>query len=214
MIATGFLKDGQEVPTPGQVASLTSPNNFINFCATVPDKPIMNGQQIKTGACNPAPMGVIAGTSNMPTSKFVEPRNFATIKANTAFTVQMAVSHLDVGHFTNAASTYFAAPQQVNAAGDIVGHTHFVIELLPGGLAQTTPGDANVFAFFKGINTAAVNGVVSTDVTAGLPVGDYKLASINSAANHQPVLVTVAQHTSLDDMIYVRPPSTHARCAP
>ncbi|TFY79009.1 hypothetical protein EWM64_g5000, partial [Hericium alpestre] len=32
--------------------------------------------------------------------------------------------------------------------------------------------------------------------------GTYRLSSINSAANHQPVLVAVAQHGSMDDQIY------------
>ena len=90
----------------------------------------------------------------------------------------------------------------VNSAGDIVGHTHVVIEQLTS-LDQTTPTDPNTFAFFKGIDGAQVNGVVSADVTAGLPAGFYRLASINTAANHQPVLGPVAQHGSFDDMIYV-----------
>ena len=70
VIAKGFENDGQDVPTAGQVASLTSSNNFINFCLTVPNLPISNGLQVKTGSCNPAPMGVIAATTNMPSSKF------------------------------------------------------------------------------------------------------------------------------------------------
>lgn len=49
----------------------------------------------------------------------------------------------------------------------------------------------------------AQNGVLTADVTAGLPAGTYRLASINTAANHQPALVAVAQHGALDDMVYV-----------
>lgn len=54
----------------------------------------------------------------------------------------------------------------------------------------------------KGINEAADNGVVTADVTGGLAKGFYRMGSINSAANHQPVLVAVAQHGALDDMVY------------
>lgn len=61
------------------------------------------------------------------------------------------------------------------------------------------------FAFFKGINTAAVNGILSAEVTGGLAEGVYKLSTINSAANHQPVLVAVAQHGSLDDVVCKSP---------
>lgn len=77
-----------------------------------------------------------------------------------------------------------------------------VIEKL-NSLAQTTPSDPTVFAFFKGLNGAAQGGILTADVDSGLPAGFYKLSSINTAANHQPVLVPVAQHGSLDDAVYV-----------
>lgn len=48
-----------------------------------------------------------------------------------------------------------------------------------------------------------MNGVLTADVTAGLPAGAYRLCSINSSSNHQPVIVAVAQHGSLDDCVYV-----------
>ncbi|KAI0063136.1 hypothetical protein BV25DRAFT_448253 [Artomyces pyxidatus] len=200
VIAKGFADDGQDVPTAGQIASLTSTNNFINFCATVPQLPITNGQQIKTGSCNPAPMGIIAATTNMPSSKFVFPKNLDNIEENTAFTIQMAVSNLDTGNFVNADSNYYSAPQ-ITVGGNIKGHTHVTVELM-SGLDQTTTTNPTVFAFFKGVNGAAVNGIVTADVTNGLPAGTYRLASINTAENHQPCLVAVAQHGSLDDMVY------------
>jgi len=200
VIATGFQNDGQDAPDPGQVKSLTSPNNFINFCLTT-KKPIGNGKQVKTGSCNPAPMGVIAATTNMPSSKFVFPANNAVIDAKKTFTIKMAINHLESGHFVNAANNYFAAPQQVNDNGDIIGHSHVVIEKMTS-LNQTKPTDPTKFAFFKGLNVAAKNGILNADVTGGLDEGVYRLASINAAANHQPVLVAVAQHGSLDDMVY------------
>ncbi|KAI1790463.1 hypothetical protein LXA43DRAFT_505742 [Ganoderma leucocontextum] len=201
VIATGFANNGQDQPEAGQVASLTSTNNFINFCATVANLPITNGQQITTGSCNPAPMGVIAAQSNMPSAKFAFPKNGQTIAANQDFTIQMAILHLNTGAFVNPNENYFAAPQTVASNGDITGHSHVVIEALTA-LDQTTPLDPTKFTFFKGLNTAAQNGILTADVAGGLPAGVYRLASINSAANHQPVLVAVAQHGSLDDMIY------------
>lgn len=202
VIAQGFANDGQDVPVAGQVASLTSTNNFINFCLTVPNKPITNGQQIKTGSCNPAPLGVIAATTNMPSSKFVSPVNGQNIQANTAFTISMAVNNLETGNFVNAKSNYYAAPQQVNGQGTIIGHTHFTVTDV-GSFTSTTPQDPGTFAFFKGVNGAAVNGVVSEQVANGLPDGVYRVCSINTDANHTPCLVAVAQHGSLDDCVYV-----------
>jgi hypothetical protein len=69
VLATGFFQDGLATAVPGQVASMTSANNFINFCKSHPDKPITNGLQIKTGSCNPAPMGILASTINIPSCK-------------------------------------------------------------------------------------------------------------------------------------------------
>jgi hypothetical protein len=55
----------------------------------------------------------------------------------------------------------------------------------------------------QGINDAGVNGILSTPVATGFPAGAYRLCSINSASNHQPVIVPIAQHGSLDDCVYV-----------
>ncbi|KAI0330154.1 hypothetical protein GY45DRAFT_1278406 [Cubamyces sp. BRFM 1775] len=200
VIANGFAQDGQAQVEAGQVPSLTSTNNFINFCATLPGVPITNGQQIIGGSCNPAPMGVIASKSNMPSAKFVQPQNLDTIPANLNFTVKLEIAHLETGHFVNAATNYFAAPQVVNAQGDIQGHSHIVIEALTD-LKQATPTDPTKFAYFKGLNAAAQGGILTVEV-GGLPAGVYRMASINTAANHQPALVAVAQHGALDDMIY------------
>jgi hypothetical protein len=148
-------------------------------------------------------MGVIPSSANMPSSKFVNPTNFGTIKANTAFTIEMAIRNMEAGFFVNAESNYFAAPQFLNQQGQIQGHSHVVIEQL-SAIDQTTVTDPTKFVFFKGLNNKVQGGKLFADVPNGLPVGVYKLSSINSAANHQPVLVPIAQHGALDDAIYVR----------
>jgi len=131
----------------------------------------------------------------------VTPVNGQDIQPNTAFDITMAVNHLQTGNFVNAAQNYYSAPQQVNGAGDIVGHTHFTVTSV-GSFTSTAPQDPNTFAFFKGVNGAAVNGQVTESVTAGLPAGVYRLCSINTDANHTPCLVAVAQHGTLDDCVY------------
>ncbi|TDL18257.1 hypothetical protein BD410DRAFT_728771 [Rickenella mellea] len=204
LIQTGYSQDGQNPPVPaGQSASLTSSNNFINFCLTVPNLPLTNGKQITSGSCNAAPQGVLAATTNMPSSKFTNPANLDTIKANTTFDITMAISHLQAGNFVNAQANYYAAPQQVASNGDIIGHSHFVIEKLTG-IKQVTPTSPGSFVFFKGVNTPAPNGILSVPVVGGIDTGFYRLSSINTAANHQPVLVAVAQHGALDDTVYMR----------
>jgi len=199
-VATGFLQNGQAVQEAGQVPSLTSSNNFINFCATT-NQQISNGIQIATGSCNPAIMGQIPSTQNMPSAKFTFPTNQAVVTANTPFTVTMNIQGLTTGNFVNADLNYFAAPQQLDSNGVILGHSHVVIEAI-NGLNDTTPTDPENFVFFKGLNSAAVNGQLTANVSSGLAAGTYRLSSINTAANHQPVLVPVAQHGALDDQVY------------
>ena len=148
-------------------------------------------------------MGVLAPSTNMPSSKFVKPKNLDAIKPHTTFEIKMAIRHLDVGHFTNAETTFHGAPQRLNAGNDIIGHAHFVIESL-SSVSSTDPSDPSKFVFFKGAdNKADREGNVSVNVTGGLPVGTYKLSSINTSANHAPVMVAIAQHGTLDDQIYV-----------
>lgn len=205
VVASNFAENGLNVNTSeaGEVPSLTSTNNFINFCATLPNLPITNGQQVKGGSCNPAPMGAIPSTSNMPSAKFVTPNNLAVLPANTTFQVILGVKGIETGFFVNADTNYFAAPQQTDpTSGQIQGHAHFVIEALQS-LTQTTPTDPTKFAFFLGLNGKAdAKGQLYANVTGGLPEGTYKMSTIMSAMNHQPVLVAVAQHGTLDDQIY------------
>jgi len=200
LINAGFLNDGQAQPAAGQVPSLTSGNNFINFCATS-NLPKTDGKQVTGGSCNSAPMGLIPSVDNMPSAKFTFPTNNVKLDANKPFTISVAVTGFETGNFVNAQQNYFSAPQQLNAQGQIRGHSHVVVEQLTS-LTQTTPTDPRKFTFFKGLNAAAVNGILTADVTDGLPAGVYRVSTINTAANHQPVLLPVAQHGSADDAVY------------
>ncbi|CAE6410781.1 unnamed protein product [Rhizoctonia solani] len=200
VINSNFAKTGQEGKAEaGQVASLTSKNNFINFCA---GKKLTNGQQVKGGSCNSTPMGELPSTSKQPSSKFTDPKNLDTIPANKAFTVKMAVKNMEMGNFVNPQTNYFGAPQQLNGQGTIIAHSHIVIEQIDS-LTSTKVSDPNKFAFFQGLNAAAQGGVVSATVTNGLPAGTYKISSINTSANHAPIVGPVAQHGSFDDVIYI-----------
>jgi len=194
-IARDGLGNGTEA---GQAPSQTSTNNFINSCI---GKTITNGLQVAAGSCNPIPMGNIPSKSNMVQCKFSSPPNFATIAANTPFKISLSITGLETGAFVNPNTNYFAAPQQVNSQGVIIGHSHFVIQNIKS-LQDTSVPDPSTFALFQGLNAPAQNNELSITVAKGLPEGTYRMASINTAANHQPALVPVAQHGSMDDVIY------------
>ncbi|KAG4221241.1 hypothetical protein PC116_g30283 [Phytophthora cactorum] len=67
-------------------------------------------------------------------------------------------------------------------------------------LNPTQPLDASKFVFFKGINDAGDgNGLLSAKVDGGLPAGNYRVCTMFAAANHQPVIMPVAQRGAQDD---------------
>jgi len=201
VLETGFQQNGVAGGEPNQTASLTSSNNFINFCASSPGTPLTNGTQNPKGSCNQTPMGFIPAANKMPAAKFVNPTNGATVKANQTFTVQVAVLNLATGFFANADTNYFAAPTQLNDQGLINGHSHIVMQKLES-LASTTPIDPQNFDFFVGLNDAAVGNTLTANVTGGLAPGAYRACTINTNANHHPVAGPLAKRGSHDDCIY------------
>jgi hypothetical protein len=165
-------------------------------------------------------MGRIIALNQAPRCKFVFPKNGdESLVENAPFTVQMKILSMEtgkfdvatephrtltifIGNFVNAQTNYYAAPQQVNDQGLLIGHSHIVIETL-SSLQDTEPLDPTQFAFFKGLNNPVDgNNILSANLTSGLPAGVYRMCSINTAANHQPALVSNAQHGALDDCSY------------
>jgi hypothetical protein len=138
-------------------------------------------------------MGDIPSSQNMISTIITNPGPGDTIPANQDFTVNVQVSNLVAGSFTNPDSTYYAAPQALSG-GKVVGHTHVTIQSLGNNIATTTPPDAGTFAFFKGINDAGNgNGGLSATVAGGLPAGVYRVCTMTSASNHQPVTMPVSR---------------------
>jgi hypothetical protein len=122
-------------------------------------------------------MGRIVAKNKIPSSKFIYPKNGSLLSANTTFTVQLAINNLDSGHYSNADTNYFAAPQTTNDNGILIGHAHIVIEVVPSYMSEAPP-DPTQFAFFKALNAAAVDGVLSVNVTGGIGPGIYRLSSV------------------------------------
>ncbi|KAH8160356.1 hypothetical protein CIB48_g7896 [Xylaria polymorpha] len=199
VVQTGSASDGNPDTSVGEAASKTDDANFINFCS---GKDLTNGLQKTGGSCNGIVMGNIPAKTNMVSSVFVNPQNNDDIDANTDFQVQIQVANFAPGTFTNAQNTYYSAPQDLDGSGNIIGHTHVTIQDLGNSLNPTTPLDATQFAFFKGINDAGNGqGLLAADVAGGLPAGNYRLCSMSSSANHQPVLMPVAQRGAQDDCV-------------
>jgi len=199
VIQTGTTQDGNDPGEAGQVASLTSNNNYINFCQ---GQTLTNGTQITAGSCNPVPMGQIPASNSMTSTVITGPQNGQTIPANQAFSISLNVKGLETGFFTNATSTYFGAPQQLGKSGAILGHTHVTVQNMGSNPDLTTAPDPSTFTFFQGVNEQSdANGNLNVTVADGLPAGLYRLCTMSSSSNHQPVMMPVAQRGAQDDCV-------------
>lgn len=144
-------------------------------------------------------MGDIPSQGNTVSAIIVSPAPGENLAANQDFKVEVQTANLVAGSFTNPQNTYYAAPQKLQG-GKIVGHCHITIQSLGNSLNPKTPPDGAKFEFFKGIDDAGNNqGLLTATVTGGLPAGNYRICTMNSASNHQPVLSSIAQRGSQDD---------------
>ncbi|CAG8495211.1 12196_t:CDS:2 [Acaulospora colombiana] len=180
VICTACTDNGQNPPVDGQSASLTSSNNFLNFCA---GKTLTNGQQITGGSCNGVVMGEIIPQNNMPAAKITFPTNGGTFPADQSFQFKMSIQNMITGNFVNAQTNYYGAPQFLQG-NTVVGHSHVTVQLLPD-IKSTEPLDPTTFAFFKGINTRDQGGVLTVDVTNGLPAGAYRFCTVRSRIKYK-----------------------------
>ncbi|KAJ0159112.1 hypothetical protein CTA2_10301 [Colletotrichum tanaceti] len=192
---------GQEAGTEGikagQAKSDTDPNNFINFCE---GQTLTNGKQITAGSCSGVPQGKIPAQKNMISAMITNPQPGTTVEAGKTFNVSVQTAHLKAGFFVNPSTNYYSAPQNLDSTtGDIIGHCHVTIQEI-GSLKSTTPPDPTKFAFFKGIDTDGNGkGLLQASVDGGLPAGAYRVCTMIAAANHQPVIMPVAQRGAQDD---------------
>lgn len=147
-------------------------------------------------------MGDIPAKTNMISAIITNPQqNGAEIPSDTTFNFTVQYSNLVAGSFTNADATYYAAPQFLSG-GNVVGHTHITIQDLGKDLNPTEALDPTQFSFFKGINDAGNGkGLLTAEVTGGLPAGNYRGCTLTAASNHQPVIMPVAQRGSQDDCV-------------
>lgn len=188
-VQQGSNSQGTPDIAAGQSNSKTDPANFINHCT---GKTLTNGKQVTQGSCNGVVMGDIPSNNNMISSIVIFPAPNQDLQPNTQFNVQVQLTNLVAGSFTDPINTYYSAPQELQG-GNVVGHCHVTIQDLNNNIAPQQPPDPKKFAFFKGINDDGNGaGLLQATVTGGLPAGTYRICTMNSASNHQPVLMPVS----------------------
>ena len=183
-------------PSLGSTPSATSINNFINFCA---GQNITDGSPSRNRHCNPAPIGLLPSSNNIPSVKILNPKNGDIIPSGSPFTVSLGSKNFAGTFSTSAIQTYMTAPQQLDPQGNVMGHFHLSIEKL-SSFNQTTPTDPSVFAVSRGI----FNNPPSSEIPADLlEPGLYRAMVSLHTANHSPVMLPIAEHGGTDDAVYV-----------
>ncbi|KAL0567570.1 hypothetical protein V5O48_014421 [Marasmius crinis-equi] len=202
-ISTAFASDGENKMS-GTTASLTSHNNFINYCLTIPVS-LTNGQQRRGGggaSCNPIPIGAIPATSAIPAFKFVRPGNFDRLDPGKPFSIMLNYKNMVIS-MTNPDTRYLSAPQRLDSSGMIRGYARVVIEALTS-FNQTDPTDPTTIAYASPMTNQDGTGTLVTNATDGLPAGFYRLSSMAVTENHYPVALPESMHGAINDVIYVR----------
>jgi hypothetical protein len=147
-------------------------------------------------------MGRIPAATNMISTLITFPQPSDRLSPLTTFTVTLQMRHLRAGHLVNPSAAYYAAPQDLDEHGDILGHVHVTIQEIGESLREGHAPDPAVFAFFKGVDDPGDGkGGLTAEVTGGLPRGVYRVCTMTAARNHQPVVMPVAQRGAQDDCV-------------
>jgi len=160
-------------------------------------KTLGDGTQNPKGSCVETFMGEIPDVNRMVSTLIRFPKNNEVIKENKKFTIVTETINLVTGFFDDPVKQYYIFPQTLDNQGLIQGHSHVTVQKLIG---NDVP-DPRAFAFFKGLNDKAKNGLLSTVVENGLPAGKYRLCTMVSSFAHQPTLMPVAQRGAQDDCV-------------
>ncbi len=92
-------------------------------------------------------MGLLPPASKMVSTILIFPQDGDTVEANKDFTIKVLSTNIKLGVFTNAQTTYLAAPQTLDpGSNEIIGHTHVTVQPIT---STTEPPDPTKFAFFK-----------------------------------------------------------------
>jgi len=202
VIAPGLANNGQDIPDPGQVASLTSTNNFINYCLTT-NLPNTEGKQGDNPSCNSAPIGVIPASTKVPSLRFQSPVNQQTVRTRQPITFQIKVSNFEPGNQVNLDTNYLTAPQTLNGAGLIKGFVTVACDARTS-FQDTTPPRIEAPAAFQASGARAQNGVVSLTIGGGLPAGTYRCTVTPYSTNGSPLITPKAQRGAMIDTVYIK----------
>lgn len=172
-----------------------------NYCKSVGFGDfITDGTQQQFRTCSLTVQGEIPDVESMVSTIILSPKNGEEIQLNSSFTITIKSINIEYGFFDDPNTLYYLSPQTLNKNGIIQGHNHVVIQQLIDD--NTVPTAINPL-FFKGLNEASLDGILSTEVDGNdiTEIGEYRLCTSTSSRGHQPVLSPVARRGFQDDCI-------------
>jgi hypothetical protein len=188
------------VPAPAPPTAQAIP--AAGFCTAKAGQELLKGVQVRDKeTCSEMIQGSIPTVDKMVSTVILSPKNGEVVGLNTKVTFKVKTKNMELGAFADPKSAYFAAPQQLNAQGQIIGHQHIVAQFIA---KADEPLDASVFEFFKGLELKDTDGILTASNDIGFnKTGEYRICTITGASTHQPVLMPVAQRGSQDDCIRI-----------
>lgn len=139
----------------------------------------------------------------MVSAIFMEPKNGQNTPVNQTFKAQVMIMNLNAGSFTNASSTYYSAPQDLDEHGMVIGHTHITIQDLRDSMNPSQVPDPEKFISFKAITDEGNGkGLLSTSIDGGIATpSNYRVYTLVAAATHEPVVMPLALRGAQDDCV-------------
>ncbi|KAI9220175.1 hypothetical protein BC828DRAFT_384162 [Blastocladiella britannica] len=139
----------------------------------------------------------------MVSTIILSPASGAVVSAAQDMTVAVKTQGINLGFFEDPNTRYYTSPQTLDKAGNIEGHQHVTIQAL--GSAQAPPNpQTQALAFFKGLDQATNNGILTVTVPAGsMKPGLTRICTMTGGRGHQAVLMPVARRGAQDDCIRI-----------
>jgi hypothetical protein len=179
---------GADVTTTTEPAGNGDDGNVNNL-------PLHDGSQ-KGGVFNPVPYGEIP--QNTPQVVIQRPGSGRILPLNQEIQISAVVQNFQPGFFNDPKTQYGVDPQRLNAQGNLQGHNHACIQLLPARGLPSTKCDSFVVLEQQG-DTNVISGVGPPITVAGR----YRVCVDDASGAHYAAVRAFAQQGGPVDCVRV-----------
>src|SRR6266542_1555455 len=76
----------------------------------------IDGKQVESGSCSDVLQGEIPSVDHMVSTIITNPSDHKTLSANKPFQIEIFVSNLETGHFSDPDKEYYASSQELDSS--------------------------------------------------------------------------------------------------